>query len=92
MLSGNQHRPGKHGFNPMKIFIPLTDDMLDTLNASMSLVPYQPGVPSIGQLTGTPGTNHQSSNSISSSPGLASSSRALPALSSSTYLAGPALG
>lgn len=92
MLRGNQHRPGKHVFAPMKIFIPMNDDMLDALNPSISLVPYQPGLPTIGQLAGLAGTNHQSSNSNNSSPGLASSSRALPALSSSTYLAGPALG
>lgn len=76
----------------MKIFIPLTDDMLDSLNASASLVPYRLGLTPISQLTAEAAPHPYSSIKVSSSPALAPSSAALPALSSSTYRAGPALG
>lgn len=77
----------------MKIFIPLTDDMLDDLDANELPVPYQAGLPPISQITDSVSAPHpvQSRKSNSSSPGLTSSSAALPALSSSTYMAGPAL-
>ena len=75
----------------MKIFIPIDDKMLDTPDFQEILVPYQPGVPTINQMKTAVRKSGQSRSSSSGSPGLTASSAALPALSSSTYLAGPAL-
>ena len=76
----------------MKIFIPLCDDMLDQLEDPGALVPFQFGVPSISQVTASAPVESQSMKRSSSSPVLTPSSAALPALSSSTYRAGPLLG
>jgi len=84
----------------MKVFVPLSDDLLDNppdelldpLNREAALVPYQLGRLSISQVTAPTATEPHSKSSNSSSPGFVPSSAALPAFSSSTYLAGPALG
>lgn len=75
----------------MKIFIPLSDEMLEKGMIPDGLVAYQPGLPVLGQLE----TNHapaQSSLMMSESPGPTPNSDALPAFSSSTYMAGRTLG
>ncbi len=80
----------------MKVFVPLNDDMLERLlqdtSGSELPVPYQAGLPTINQLRARQGTALQSSSRDSTSPAATPSSSALPALSSSTYMAGPSLG
>lgn len=73
----------------MKVFIPITDEMLEQGMIPDELVAYQPGQPLLSQLQTAPS---QSSSSINRSPGPTPSSDAVPALSSSTYLAGAILG
>jgi len=92
-MDNGPHRtpPPKARAHPMKVFVPLTDQMLEDNPNPGPLVPYQPGLPPISQLTASARPNRQSSISTSSSPGCTPNSPALPALSSSTYLAGPAL-
>jgi hypothetical protein len=75
----------------MKIFLPCTDDMLDGLESPGNLVPYRLGLTSIGQLTAAARASRQSRSSTSVSPGCAPMAAAVPALSSSTYRAGPLL-
>ena len=76
----------------MQVFVPLDEDTIDQLNHQDALVPYQAGLLSVSQIAGPAAEDAQSRSSTSSSPGSAPSSAALPALSSSTYRAGPALG
>lgn len=73
----------------MKIFVPLTDEMLDSGDFGGLLVPYQPGQALFSQCAQAPA---QSKCNSSRSPVCKPSSEALPALSSSTYCAGPSLG
>lgn len=77
-----------------KVFVPLTDDMLDALDCADAPVPYPIGaIPFSAVVPGSAGDDvaRQSRRSSSRSPGATPSSAALPALSSSTYLAGPVL-
>ena len=68
----------------MKIFIPITDEMLEQGLVPDKLIAYQPGQPLLSQLqAGTPPV--QSRSTIKRSPSLTPSSIADPALSSSTY-------
>lgn len=73
----------------MKVFIPLTDEMLEQGIIPDELVAYQPGQPLLSQLQTAPA---QSSSMVNRSPGPTPNSDAIPALSSSTYLAGAMLG
>ena len=75
----------------MKVFVPVTDDMLQREDFTGLLVPYRPGRLLVSQCRKIL-EPCQSSRNTSLSPGASSSSDALPALSSSTYLAGPSLG
>lgn len=75
----------------MKIFIPLTDEMLEQGIIPDELVAYQAGHPLLSQLKTIPAPV-QSSSSINRSPSPTPSSEAVPALSSSTYMAGAMLG
>jgi len=75
----------------MKIFIPITDEMLEKGMIPDDLVAYQAGLPLLSQLQTTP-LPAQSRSTISRSPKPTPNSDAMPALSSSTYLAGAALG
>lgn len=69
----------------MQIFVPITDDILDHPELLALLVPYQAGVALSPEAI-------QSSRKTNRSPASTPSSEAVPALSSSTYWAGPALG
>lgn len=75
----------------MKVFVPITDDMIERGELNGLLLPYRPGRPLLSQYReiDLPG---QSRSRVSKSPGTTPSSEALPALSSRTYCAGPALG
>ena len=73
----------------MKVFVPFTDDMLDDPAFAEMLVPYQAGSALLSQLETE---EDQSRCKTITSPGTSPSSDALPALSSSTYRAGPSLG
>jgi len=73
----------------MNVFIPVGDEILDYPELLYLLVPYQAGV-ALAQPASA--DDVQSSRSTMTSPGTRPSSDALPALSSSTYRAGPALG
>jgi len=75
----------------MKVFIPITDEMLEPGLMPNELVAYQPGLPLLSQLDKAPSSN-QSSLRVNRSPGPTPSSEATPALSSSTYMAGAVLG
>ena len=66
----------------MKVFIPLSDDMLETGEFPETLVPYQAGAPLVSQLRER---QDQSRCSTSVSPTDTPNSDALPPLSSSTY-------
>lgn len=77
----------------MKVFIPATDDLLECAQYPGRLVPYSPGLIALAQLqprTTVPSAQSTSSSSLSPAP--TPNSLALPALSSNTYCAGPALG
>ncbi len=75
----------------MKVFVPITDEMLERGDLDGLLVPYRPGRTLISQSpTGT--IRDQSSSRTSASPAETPISEAMPALSSSTYCAGPSLG
>ena len=73
----------------MKVFVPFTDDLMDHPDFAEMLVPYQPGKKLLSQMEVVA---DQSRSSTRISPADSSSSEALPALSSNTYLAGPLLG
>ena len=73
----------------MKVFVPITDEMLDKGLIPDELLAYQAGLPLLSQLQKTP---LQSRSSIKRSPTPTPNPDAVPALSSSTYLAGPVLG
>ena len=73
----------------MKVFIPVTDEMLEQGVLPDELVAYQPGHPLLSLLR-TPAV--QSKSTLMLSPNTTPNSDALPALSSSTYLAGALLG
>lgn len=75
----------------MKIFIPISDEMLERGEFPDDLVAYQPGRTLLSQLQAIP-TPDQSSSTVNTSPKPTPSSAAVPALSSSTYLAGTTLG
>jgi len=73
----------------MKVFIPITDEMLEKGIIPDELVGYRPGLPLLSQLHTTP---DQSRSTVKRSPTPTPNSDAVPALSSSTYLAGALLG
>ena len=75
----------------VKVFIPMTDDMLDNPETLEALMPYQPGISTLAQIAARAPNPDQSRSSTSTSPGCTPSSAALPALSSNTYRAGPVL-
>ncbi len=75
----------------MKVFVPVTDEMLDSGDLDGLLVPYRPGRVLLSQCRDAP-QMVQSRCSANLSPATNPNSEALPALSSSTYMAGPALG
>mgnify|MGYP007044785338 FL=1 len=80
----------KRGVN-MKVFIPITDEMLEQGLIPDELVAYQTGHPVLSQFQSHRDTAHSRSR-MSESPGPTPSSDAIPALSSSTYMAGLLLG
>ena len=68
----------------MRQFVPLTDEMLYARNGPpLRLVPYQCGLPC---------ARDDQRRTVNASPGLTPSLSAVPALSSSTYWAGPSDG
>ena len=68
----------------MRLFVPLTDEMLYARNGSpLQLVPYQCGLPCARD-------DQRCTTMVS--PGLMPSVPTVPALSSSTYCAGPSDG
>lgn len=76
--------------NQRFVFIPMGDEVLDRPELLAELVPYQAGyqlAPGAGAVV-----HLEPRNSSMRSPGSSPSSEALPALSSRTYMAGPALG
>ena len=73
----------------MKVFIPITDEMLEKGMVPDELIAYQAGMPLLSQAQTAP---LQSRSTTRRSPSPTPSSDAVPALSSSTYLAGAALG
>lgn len=73
----------------MKVFIPITDEMLESGNIPDDLLAYQPGLPLLSQADAA---LRQSKSSVRRSPTPTPSSDAIPALSSSTNLAGAILG
>jgi len=75
----------------MKIFIPLNEELLENREFAEAIIPYRPGLPAISQIPAVDRKFTHSRSRTSTSPGSTSSSAALPALSSSTYLAGPEL-
>lgn len=73
-----------------RIFIPIGDEIMDHPDLLAQLVPYQPGyLLAPGEAVDA---QSEASNSSIRSPGSSPSSDALPAFSSNTYWAGPALG
>ena len=73
----------------MIVFIPITDEMLEKGVIPDELVAYQPGIVLLNQLQTAP---VQSRSTVKKSPTATPNSDAVPALSSSTYLAGATLG
>ena len=74
----------------MKVFIPISDEMLERGVIPGDLVAYHPDKPLLSQVqAATPG---QSRLSVNRDPGPTPSSAAEPALSSNTYFAGARLG
>jgi hypothetical protein len=83
----------------MKVFIPITDEMIDKGILPDEIVPFRPGQPFLANgepfplARGETGpSTAQSSSSVSVEPGPTPRRSAEPALSSSTYMAGPRLG
>lgn len=82
----------------MKQFVPLSDDELYAmLAASMPLVPYQTGLPChhalrVAAAPAAAGASEVQRWNSTLSPGLRPSLSAVPAASSSTYMAGALLG
>ena len=74
----------------MKVFIPITDEMLEQGMLPDELAPYSPGQVTLSQLRHLPASSHSSSTDMRS-PGPTPSSEAVPPLSSSTYMAGTTL-
>lgn len=75
----------------MKVFIPITDEMLELGLIPDDLVVFRPGQMLISQFQINPKVT-QSGSMSNRSPGKTSNSDAVPALSSSTYMAGLMLG
>ena len=75
----------------MRVFIPLSDEMLESGMFPGEPVVYQPGQALLSQQK-TVSAPAQSSSIINESPTPTPNSDAIPALSSSTYLAGATLG
>ena len=75
----------------MKVFVPYHDAMMDDPAFAEMLVPYQPGLKTLNQIP-DPKSADQSRCKVMTSPGSRPSSDAIPALSSSTYMAGRSLG
>lgn len=75
----------------MKVFVPYSDAMMDDPRFAELLVPYQPGLKTLNEVPDLKSAD-QSRSSDMTSPGTRPSSDAVPALSSSTYIAGPSLG
>jgi len=75
----------------MNVFIPITDEMLEQGLIPDELVAYQSGHKLLSQFQ-TNRTPDQSRSTVNLSPGPTPSSDAIPALSSSTYMAGLMLG
>jgi len=73
----------------MKVFIPITDEMLEKGIIPEELVAYRPGLPLLSQLEIA---SVQSRSTVNLSPTPTPNSDAVPALSSSTYMAGALLG
>jgi hypothetical protein len=73
----------------MKVFIPISDEMLEQGSFPDELLAYQPGMVLLSQAQTAP---DQSSSTVKRSPTPTPNSDAVPALSSSTYLAGASLG
>ena len=75
----------------MRVFIPLSDEMLESGTFPGEPVVYQPGQALLSQQK-TNSAPAQSSSITKVSPTPTPNSDAIPALSSSTYLAGATLG
>ena len=75
----------------MKVFIPITDEMIEKGILPADMIPFQPGQPVLAQADSMQ-SKLQSSSSVNSEPGPTPSRSAEPAFSSSTYIAGPVLG
>ena len=75
----------------MKVFVPITDEMLMQGAIRDDLVVYQPGMRCLNNLQ-TPGDVTQSRSTSKRSPGSTPNSAAVPAFNSSTNLAGSLLG
>lgn len=75
----------------MKVFVPYSDAMMDDPRFAELLVPYQPGLKTLNEVPDLKSAD-QSRSSDMTSPGTRPSADAVPALSSSTYIAGPSLG
>jgi len=73
----------------MKVFIPITDEMLEKGMIPDELVAYQVGMPLLSQVQTVP---LQPRSTTRRSPTPTPNSDAVPALSSSTYFAGATLG
>lgn len=74
----------------MKVFIPISDEMLEQGAIPEDLVAYHPDKLLLSQVKTS--ASAQSRLSVNREPGPTPSSDATPALSSSTYLAGARLG
>lgn len=75
----------------MKVFIPITDEMLEKGLIPEDLVAFRPGQLLISE-TQTILMATQSKSIFNGSPSLTPNSKAIPALSSSTYIVGLWLG
>lgn len=74
----------------MKVFMPITDEMLEQGMLPDELAPYSPGQVTLSQLRHLPALS-QSRSIDMRSPGPTPNSKAVPPLSSSTYIAGRTL-